>query len=98
MADVVTVNLRFAVDTALGTFQDTLVFTEAEWEKRDDVAIEAAKQEHADAWVTFRSAQIADEDTLRTAQGKRDKIAEFDVRIADIAAVKARLQSELQAS
>lgn len=95
MADAVTVHLRFVVETSLGTFQDTLVFSEADWAKRDQNAIIAAKQSLADAWVEFRTAQIVEEEVMRTRKGKEAKIAEIDARIADLAASKDGIQAEL---
>jgi ribosomal protein L18 len=89
--DVITIALRFGVDTALGLYQDTLYFSESEWAKRDPVAIEAAKQKLADTWVTFYSAQIAEAEALRTEEGKKAKIAEIDTQIADLTAAKEAL-------
>lgn len=91
MADVVTVQLRFGVTTSLGLYQDTLSFTEVEWAKRDSIAVEAAKQTLADTWVQFRSAQIAEEQALKTEEGKQAKIAEIDAQIADLTAAKDAL-------
>lgn len=91
MTNTVTVHLRFAADTVLGTYQDTLIFTEDEWAKRDQKAIDAAKQTLADTWVAFRGPQIAEEASLKTLQGKIDKIAEIDAKIADLNAVKAAI-------
>lgn len=89
--DSVTVHLRFGVMTALGQYKDTLFFTEAEWLARDQKAVDASKQALADAWVIFRGDQITQEQALKTAQGKLDKIAEIDAKIADLTAVKAAL-------
>lgn len=82
MVDTVTVHLRFGVDTELGPFQDTLVFSEDEWAKRDDTTIAAAKKDLADTYVTFRSAQLAEERALATKEGRDAKIAEYEVKIA----------------
>lgn len=96
--DVVTIQLRFGVETVLGLFQDTLSFSEDDWAKRDSVAVDAAKQARADDWVTFRSAQIAEEEALRTREGRQARISELDMRIADLAATRARLEAEVAAS
>lgn len=95
LADVVTINLRFGVQTSLGLYQDTIVFSEAEWTKRDIAAIEKSKQALADTWVIFMTAQIAEAEAMRTADGKRARIAEIDGKIADLTATKDGLQSEL---
>lgn len=89
--DIITVQLRFAVDTVLGLYQDTLMFSEDEWAKRDQKAIDVSKQTLADKWVTFRAAQIAEEDALNTAAGKLAKIAEIDAKIVDLNAEKVAL-------
>lgn len=88
MADVVTVQLRFAVDTPLGVFQDTLTFSEDEWAKRDQKAIDAAKQARADTWIVFQSGQLA----LQTAEGKQARIAEIVDKIDELTAAKAELE------
>lgn len=51
MADQINIQLRFTVDTKYGPYSDALWFTEDEWAKRDDVAIEAMKQSRVDAHV-----------------------------------------------
>lgn len=94
MPDEITIHLRFGVKTSLGLYQDTLVFTEEEWAKRDQAAIDAAKQALADTWVEFRSAQIAEEEALRTDEGKKAKVAEIDIKIADLTAAKEALLAE----
>lgn len=91
MTDTVNIHLRFAVSTVLGQYQDTLIFTEAEWLARDQKAVDASKQTLADTWVAFRSDQITQEQALKTAQGKIDKIAEIDAKIADLTASKVAL-------
>lgn len=91
MPDEITIHLRFGVDTPLGQFQDTLVFTEADWARRDDRAVTQAKQALADTWVTFRSAQLAEEAALRTVEGRQAKIVEIDRKVSDLLAVKAGL-------
>lgn len=93
--DVITIALRFGVDTTLGLYQDTLYFTEVEWAKRDPVAIEAAKQKLADTWVAFRSAQIAEEQALQTEAGRQAKIAELDAEIADLTTTKDNLAASI---
>lgn len=95
MTDTVTVQLRFGVDTPLGLYQDTLSFTEEEWAKRDQKAIDARKQALADAWVAFRGPQIAEEEKLATDQGKRDRISEIVTTIDGLSAAKAQLEAEL---
>lgn len=95
MTDTVTIHLRFGVDTALGRYQDTLVFTEDEWAKRDDKQIDAAKQALADTWVAFRSAQLADAEALKTEEGRQAKIAEYDAKIADLTAAKDALAADV---
>lgn len=95
MVDTLTMHLRFAVDTSLGVYQDTLVFTEQEWATRDQKAIDVAKQALADKWATFRRAQIQEEDALQTQQGKQEKIAELTVQIADLTATKTSLEGSL---
>lgn len=92
MADVITIALRFSVDTSLGLYQDTLYFSEDEWAKRDQKVIDAAKKSLADTWVAFRSAQIADEEALKTVEGQQAKIAEIDAKIADLVAAKQTLE------
>lgn len=89
--DVITIALRFGVDTTLGLYQDTLYFTEGEWAKRDPVAIEAAKQKLADTWVAFYSAQLAEAAALQTEAGRHAKIADLDAKIADLTATKDAL-------
>lgn len=89
--DVVTVGLRFTIDTSLGPFSDTLYFSEDEWAKRDGAAIKKRKQSLADAWVVFMTQQLADAAELATAEGKQNKIAEIDARIAQLADEKAAL-------
>jgi len=91
MMDVVTIQLRFGVQTPLGLYQDTLSFTEDEWAKRDPATVDAAKQKLADEWVVFRSAQIADEVSMQTAQGVQDKIASLTVQIEDLTATRNSL-------
>jgi hypothetical protein len=95
MADVprdeVRLHLRFGVMTELGLYQDTLVFSEDEWAKRDDKAIAQSKQALADAWVAFRSPQIAEEAALATKRGRDAKVAEYEARIADLQAAAAAL-------
>jgi hypothetical protein len=96
-ADVVTILVRFGIDTPLGLFQDTLSFTEEEFASRDQTAVDAVKQALADTWVAFRTVQIAEEEALLTREGKEAKISELDVKIADLAATKARIEAELDA-
>lgn len=91
MADTVTIHLRFAADTTLGVYQDTLMFSEDEWAKRDDKAIAVRKQALADTWVSFRTSQIWEEEALKTSAGKLARIAEIDTSVADLLAVKAAL-------
>lgn len=86
--DVITIALRFGVDTTLGLYQDTLYFSESEWAKSDPVAIEAAKQSLADTWVKFYSAQIAESETLLTEAGRQAKIVDLNSKIAGL--VEAR--------
>lgn len=95
MPDVITIALRFSVDTSLGPFQDTLYFTEDEWAKRDEAAIAARKRSIADAWVNFRSAQIAEEETMRTADGKRERVAVINEQIAELTAAKDAIEARL---
>lgn len=95
MDDVVTVQLRFAIDTSLGVYQDSLYFTEEEWAKREQKVIDVTKQDLADKWVVFRSAQIKEEETLQTIEGKNVKIAELEAKISDLEEIKAQLQSEI---
>ncbi len=90
--DVVSIHLRFGWMTALGVYQDTLVFTEEEWAARDDLALDMAKRALADTWVAFRSAQIAEEQALATAEGKQAKIAEYEAQIADLQAAADALR------
>ncbi len=91
MNDIITIQLRFFVSTAIGTYSDVISFTESEWAKRDQNVIDAQKQQLAGIWVTFRSAQIADEDALKTVEGKQAKIVQIDAQIADLVAAKAAL-------
>lgn len=85
--DIITVQLRFAVDTPLGTFQDTLTFSEDEWANRDQKTIDDAKKARVDTWTVFQAAQVA----LQTAEGKQAKIAEIDAQIVELNAAKVEL-------
>lgn len=93
--DVVTVLVRFGIDTSLGLYQDTLYFTEEEWIKRDTKAIEQTKQSLADVWIIFRSKQITDEEVAKTIEGKQSKIADLSVKIQDLTVIKEQLEAEL---
>ncbi len=93
--DVITIQVRFGVDTPLGLYQDTLYFTEKEWSTVPAKDIEAQKQALADTWVTFRSAQIADEEAMRTKEGQQAKLAEIDGKISDLTAAKAALEATI---
>lgn len=93
MPDVLTLHLRFGVMTELGLYQDTLVFSEDEWAKRDDAAVAQAKQDRADAWVAFRSGQIAEEDALATKEGRDAKIAELETKAGELQAAADALKA-----
>lgn len=95
MSDIVTVQLRFSADTSLGVYSDTLSFTEAEWAKRDQKAIDVQKQALADTWVLFRTQQIADEQLIRTVEGKQAKISEIDAKIAQLGDEKAAIAAAM---
>lgn len=95
MTDIVTVQLRFAIDTALGSYSDTLSFTEDEWAKRDQKAIDAQKQAMADFWVSWRGQQIIDDEARRSDEGKQAKIAEIDATIAELTTTKEALASSI---
>ena len=97
MADVVTIQLRFAVDTALGIYQDQIYFTEDEWANRDQKIIDAQKQRLADTWSVFRAAQISDEQILATEAGKQAKITDLDQKIAILTAEKDTLTASIAA-
>lgn len=79
--DQITVHVRFGVDTPLGVYQDTLVFTEDDWAKRTDQSVAQAEQALVDIWVAFRSVQIAEEKALATQAGKDAKVADYQAKI-----------------
>jgi hypothetical protein len=95
MPDIVTVQLRFSVDTSLGSYSDTLSFTEDEWAKRDLKAIDLQKQAMADFWVSWRSQQIIDDEARRTDEGKQAQIAQIDAAIEELTATKEALASSI---
>ncbi len=94
-ADEVTVNLYFSINTPAGVYQDTLKFTEDEWNKKDQASIDASKQALADTWVNFITQQRNDQQKLQTIQGKQDKVTEIDASISDLEATKQILLDEI---
>lgn len=90
-ADEITIHLRFSADTNEGKYQDSLAFTEVEWNNRDQSVIEAHKKSLADAWVAF----IREQRRLQTIAGKQDRVSEIDMLSGDLAQLKTRLLAEI---
>lgn len=52
MADTVKVQVRYTVETEVGTFSDALYYALDEWPNVTTEQMEAEKQRRASAWVT----------------------------------------------
>lgn len=93
--DIVTVYIRFGVKTELGLYQDTIVLSIDEWEKRDQGEIDKGKQGLADSWVAFRKAQIEKEGEDQKVEVKKVQIVQLDEQITNLVDTKNRLKVEI---
>lgn len=93
--DIVTVYIRFGVKTELGLYQDVLILSVDEWEKRDQGEIDKGKQVLADTWVVFRKAQIEKEREDQKVEVKRAQIVQLDEQITSLVDTKNRLKAEI---
>lgn len=92
-ADEINHQLRFTVETPRGPYSDALNFTDEEWVKRDQKAIDAAKQQRVDNWLATLSAAPK----VETKESKQARADALDANIADLAAQKAQVLTEIGA-
>lgn len=92
--DEINHQLRFTIETPMGPYSDALNFSDDEWAKRDQKAIDAAKQQRVDNWL----ATLAAAPKVETKEDKRARADALDAQIADLAAQKSQLLNEIGAA
>ena len=73
------VQIRFSENTVVGTFNDTLYYTEDEYKALDRPTIDKVKQERLDAWVLQVSPPL--EDLKKQENDLILKIAEWQAEV-----------------
>ena len=92
----VLVQVRYAVDTPYGQYQDALYYTEAEYPSVDQKAIDTEKQARVDAWVQAILNPVPP--APETVDSLTKQIAEIDqLLVIDLPIQKQLLQGKLDA-
>lgn len=93
MSEQIVIQLRFEVETEIGTFRSALNFSQAEWDARDLEAIKARQQELADKWVaSVQELSAAKEPTKEELATEAESI---DAQIATLVERKSEIVGKI---
>ena len=82
------IQIIFKADTAKGSYQDALWFTEAEYAATTQAAIDIKKQERIDKWIAVVTAPVVELTAIEKTAQIQSEIDSLTARVAELEAQK----------
>ena len=85
------IQIIFKADTAQGSYQDALWFTEAEFAATTQEAIDIKKQERIDKWIAVVTAPVVELTAIEKTAQIQSEIDSLTARVAELEAQKVAI-------